>query len=370
MFDPRLIVLQPTAFCNIDCTYCYLTNRDDRRLMSPAVLDAVCSKIISRLDPNSTATLVWHAGEPTAAPIGWYEDAYRRLSCSPPLITFAMQSNGVAIDERWIELFCRTGTQVSISLDGPQPFHDSRRLTRNGKPTWHLALRGLKRLQQAGRSPSVITVLHPQGLNSGREYYEFYRDNEITDVSFSIDELEGHHTKSSFDSLDYKPLMTSFIAGIMRAAYRDGFPLHIREIERIAHILAGNTSLANEQVEPWASIVVAADGKVSTYSPEFMEVNAPSYDSFVFGNILDGDIEDFARSEAFRRTKAEIETGVAACELQCKYFAICGGGAPVNKYCESNFLSSTETNFCRLSVQASADALRSFLSDGRPAAIR
>ena len=199
MFDPRLIVLQPTAFCNIDCTYCYLTNRNDRRLMSPAVLDAVCSKIISRLDPNSTATLVWHAGEPTAAPIGWYEDAYRRLSCSPPSITFAMQSNGIAIDERWIDLFCRTGTQVSISLDGPQPFHDLRRLTRNGKPTWHLALRGLKRLQQAGRSPSVITVLHPQGLNSGREYYEFYRDNEITDVSFSIDELEGHHTKSSFE---------------------------------------------------------------------------------------------------------------------------------------------------------------------------
>lgn len=369
MFDPRLIVLQPTAFCNIDCTYCYLNNRDDRRLMSPAVLDAVCSKIINRLDPNSTATLVWHAGEPTAAPISWYEDAYRRLSCSPPSITFAMQSNGIAIDERWIELFRQTGTQVSISLDGPQRFHDSRRLTRNGKPTWHLAMRGLKRLQQAGRSPSVITVLHPQGLNNSREYYEFYRDNEITDISFSIDELEGHNTRSSFDSLDYKALITSFITEIMRAAYRDGFPLHIREIERIAHILAGNASLANEQVEPWAAIVVAADGKLSTYSPEFMEVTAPGYDNFVFGNVLDGDIEDFARNTAFRRTKAEIEIGIVACELQCKYFAVCGGGAPVNKYCESNLLSSTETNFCRLSVQASADALRSFLSDRRSAAI-
>ena len=26
----RLLVMQPTAFCNIDCLYCYLPSRDDR----------------------------------------------------------------------------------------------------------------------------------------------------------------------------------------------------------------------------------------------------------------------------------------------------------------------------------------------------
>ena len=210
--------------------------------------------------------------------------------------------DGIAIDERWIDLFRRTGTQVSISLDGPQPFHDARWLTRNGQPTWNLALRGLKLLQGAGHSPSVITVLHPQGLDSDREYYEFYRDNEITDVSFSIDEMEGHNTRSSFDSPDYKPLMASFIARIMRPRTEMICPF-IREIERIAHILAGKTSLANEQVERWASIVVAADGKVSTYSPEFMEVIAPGYDSFVFGNVLDEDLDNFVNNAAFRRAR-------------------------------------------------------------------
>ena len=367
MFDPRLIILQPTAYCNIDCTYCYLTNRNDRRLMSAEVLDAVGSKIMGRLGRDSTATLVWHAGEPTAAPIGWYEDAYPRLkSRSPASVTFAMQSNGIAIDGRWIDLFRRTGTQVSISLDGPQRFHDSRRLTRNGKPTWKLALRGLKRLQEAGLSPSVITVLHPEGLNSGREYYEFYRDNEITDINFNIDELEGFNTKSSFDSAEFKPRISSFILEIMRAAYRDEFPLRIREVERIAHILTGKVTTANEQVEPWAAIVVAADGSVSTYSPELMEAKAPDYNNFVFGHVLDGDIEDFSKGEVFGRARDEIAAGVAACKSQCRYFAVCGGGAPVNKYCELNQLSATETNFCRLSVQASADALLSFLADRRP----
>jgi hypothetical protein len=30
----RLLILQPTAFCNVDCDYCYLPNRHDRKIMS------------------------------------------------------------------------------------------------------------------------------------------------------------------------------------------------------------------------------------------------------------------------------------------------------------------------------------------------
>ena len=47
-------------------------------------------------------------------------------------------------------------------------------------------------------------------------------------------------------------------------------------------ILAGVRLGENEQVEPWASIVIAANGDVSTFSPEFMEASAPLYNDFVF----------------------------------------------------------------------------------------
>ncbi len=63
--------------------------------------------------------VVWHAGEPTAAPIQWYEHAYDRLlDVAPARTGFAMQSNGIAIDDRWIDLFRRTNTNVSLSIDG------------------------------------------------------------------------------------------------------------------------------------------------------------------------------------------------------------------------------------------------------------
>jgi uncharacterized protein len=366
MIEPRLIILQPTPYCNISCSYCYLSHRDDRRLMSPDVLQAVCDKIIGRLPRTCAPAIVWHAGEPTVAPIAWYEDAYDRLRpVAPPGTSFAMQSNGIAIDERWIDFFQKTGTHISLSIDGPQRFHDERRRTRNGKPTWALAMRGLKRLQQAGLSPKVITVLHPAGLDSPDDYFRFYLDNDITDVSFSIDEREAANISSSFAGSDYKPAISAFIAEVMRLAFVEGFPLRVREVERISQLLIGRGTQANELVEAWASIVVAADGSVSTFSPEFMEVQASAYDNFVFGNVLSDELEDFAANAAFQRSAAEVAAGVTACRDSCRYFHVCGGGSPVNKFCELGSLSATETEFCRLSTQAAADALFIFLKHSR-----
>jgi len=365
MLRPQLIVLQPTAYCNINCAYCYLGNRDDRRLMSAAVVDAIAIKLLARLPRDHAPTIVWHAGEPTAAPLRWYEAAQARLAAAAPAATqFAMQSNGIAIDERWIAWFRRSRTAVNLSIDGPQRFHDARRRTRSDGPTWMLAMRGLKRLQDAGLSPGVITVLHPEGLSRADEYYAFYRDHGITEVSFSIDEIEGANRRSSFRG-DDKELVTRFLLDLLERAFDDQMPLCIREVERIAHVLAGKQTVANELVEPWASIVVAVDGKVSTFSPEIMEVTAPQYGDFVVGNILNGDIDDFARGPDFIHLCGDVSAGIEACRSTCRYFGVCGGGSPVNKYCEQGTLAATETQFCRLTTQTAADALLSFIERHR-----
>ena len=73
VWRPRLIVLQPTPYCNINCAYCYLGHRDDRRLMAPAVIDAIRDRLFARMAPDASPRIVWHAGEPTVAPIAWYE---------------------------------------------------------------------------------------------------------------------------------------------------------------------------------------------------------------------------------------------------------------------------------------------------------
>src|SRR5205809_860381 len=74
----ELLVLQPTPFCNINCTYCYLPARTDRRRMSAAVLDATFRGVLQSRFVRNELTVVWHAGEPLALPPDWYEAAFAR----------------------------------------------------------------------------------------------------------------------------------------------------------------------------------------------------------------------------------------------------------------------------------------------------
>ena len=362
MLQPKLIVLQPTPYCNIACSYCYLHNRDDKHVMPLAIIEMIAKKILTKLPRDSVPTIVWHAGEPLAAPISWYQAAYPILqSVAPRGARFAVQTNGIAIDTCWIELFQRTGTSVSVSIDGPERFHDDRRKTRSGGPTWALSMRGLHLLQGAGMAPSVISVLSPQSLDAADEYFAFYRDHGITHVNFNIDEMEGAHHRSSFYGRDHKKRMSAFLLALLKLAYAEGFPLHIREIERVAAILAGLAPIQNEQTDAWGVIVVGARGELSTFSPEGTEVVDRRYANFVFGNVLAGGVSEANRSTAFQRAKADIATGVETCRRSCRYFGVCAGGAPVNKLTETGSLSTGETQFCRLSIQAASDALTEFL---------
>ena len=155
-----LVVLQPTTYCNIDCSYCYLTRRNERKVMSGRVLQAVENKIIAKLADPASSVVVWHGGEPTAAGLGWFENAYRIFGKSRDKgLRFALQTNGLMLDDAWLDLLRDTNTSIGLSIDGPRHIHDARRRTRSGGGTWELSVRGLRRAQARGFRPNVISVL-------------------------------------------------------------------------------------------------------------------------------------------------------------------------------------------------------------------
>ena len=158
--------------------------------------------------------------------------------------------------------------------------------------------------------------------------------------------------------------MAAFLTRLLELSYRDGFPLHLREVERIAAIVSGHGQCANEQVEAWKTLTVTADGSISTFSPEFVELRSPAQFDFRWNNVFDFSVTApvaGARQTAFTDLARDIAAGVDACRSTCRYFAVCGGGAPVNKQCELGSVAGTQTAYCRQSTQAAADALFTFL---------
>jgi uncharacterized protein len=99
------------------------------------------------------------------------------------------------------------------------------------------------------------------------------------------------------------------------------------------------------------------EGNISTFSPELLGFKNLRYGNFTWGNVHSDTWDTFPENQAFRKANSDIAAGVVKCKSSCKYFAMCGGGDPSNKLAETGTFDSTETQHCRLHVQAVADVV-------------
>jgi uncharacterized protein len=353
----ELLVVQPTTFCNIACTYCYLPERSARKRMDLRTVELLGSRVLRSGHLAAEASVVWHAGEPLVVPPGWYEDAFGILAghCPPHVrLAHAVQTNGTLIDDAWIGLLTAHQVRIGVSLDGPRPLHDARRRTRHGRGTFDRTMAGIRALQAAGVPFHVITVLSAQSLARPDELFDFYLAEGIERVCFNIEEIEGVNTASSLATPGGEASFRAFLARFVERVAAAPRAIWVREVAgAVAAILASPAeALPNHQVKPLAILTVDVDGNLSTFSPELMGAPAPEFTDFRFVNLRTGGPEALLVAPGFARAHAAIEAGVEACRRTCAWFRWCGGGAPANKFFETGSLAATETLYCRLTKQA------------------
>jgi uncharacterized protein len=357
----ELLVIQPTPFCNIDCSYCYLPNRRNTRKMSPATLEQAFDWVFSSGLVRQPFTLLWHAGEPMVMPLAFYDYAaalLARYDRDGTLVSQAFQTNATLVDAPWCELIRRLKIHIGVSVDGPAFLHDSRRRTRQGAGTLDRVLDGIRRLQEHDIPLHVITVLTADALAYPDELFDFYTANGITDVAFNIEEIEGPHTSSSLAGDHIPARFRRFLSRFLDLALSAEPPLRVREFECSAGAALGKRLDAGDRVQeskPFAIVNVSCDGSFSTYSPELLGLSSPRHDSFTLGHVATDSLASVLASRRFLALDEEIARGIEMCRQQCSYFGFCGGGPPGNKLFENGTFASTENMFCRLHTQACLD---------------
>jgi uncharacterized protein len=124
----------------------------------------------------------------------------------------------------------------------------------------------------------------------------------------------------------------------------------IREIDGLIPRIfrPDDTQMANEQVEPLAMLNIDCKGNVSSFSPELLGTKNERYHDFIVGNVHEHTLKQMLASTAMEAMVTDIRAGVEACQKECGYFSLCGGGAPVNKLSENGTFASTQTSFCNL----------------------
>jgi uncharacterized protein len=357
----ELLVIQPTPFCNIDCRYCYLPDRNSKAVIAPATLTNLFSQIFESGWVRDCLSVVWHAGEPLVLPSAFYRDAFRMIDRLKPgelTVAHSFQTNGTLIDEAWCNFFAEEHVNIGVSIDGPQRFHDRSRLTRSGRGTFEKTIAGLRLLRRHAVPFHVISVLSMDSMLAPREMFDFYVEEGVQQVCFNVEESEGDHVSESFGNKDVEVAYYRFLSEFWRlAASAPGKITFIREIEHAIRqvIRPEGVPFSNQLVEPFAIISMDWAGNISTFSPELLGLKNAEYGDFLLGNINRDALVDLPRRAGFLKMLSDIQAGVAMCRERCEYFSVCGGGEPVNKLAENGTFASAETTYCRLTKMRGTD---------------
>jgi len=357
----ELLVVQPTPFCNIDCRYCYLPDRNSKAVVARETLSNLFSQVFASDWVGECLSVVWHAGEPMVVPIAFYRDAFQMIDRLKPrnlTVTHSFQTNGTLIDEAWCAFFADHHVNLGVSIDGPRQFHDRNRLTRSGRGTFDRTVAGIRLLRQREVPFHVISVLSAASMTAPQDMFDFYVEERIDQVCFNVEESEGDHVSRSFAQIGVEAAYYRFLSEFWRLSV--AAPSKIRFIREIEHaiqqvIRPADAPFINQLVEPFAIISMDWAGNISTFSPELLGLKNPAYEDFLLGNINRDALVDLPRGANFARLLADIRAGVEMCRERCEYFSVCGGGEPVNKLAENGSFASAETTYCRLTKMQATD---------------
>jgi uncharacterized protein len=357
-----IVVVQPTPFCNINCTYCYLPERTDKTVMQQSTVRMLFEQLFASNWASGELTVIWHAGEPLVVPLAFYECAFQTIAALCPdsvRVRHSMQTNGMLLSTDWCDLFKRWHVGVGVSIDGPRRLNDAHRLTRTGRSTFDQTLAGIRLLRRESVPFHVISVLSQASMDAPQELLDFYVAEGIEDVCFNVEESEGAHVSDLLVGDEPQRRFRVFLSTFWQLARQGDKIRFIREIDGMLPRVfrPEGERVRNVQVEPFSMLNVDCNGNVSTFSPELLGLKNAKYDDFVIGNINAASLEAMRRSPAMRAMSCDIAAGVELCRRSCEYFSVCGGGAPVNKLFENGSFESARTSFCDLTQKVPIDLI-------------
>jgi uncharacterized protein len=356
------VVLQPTPFCNINCSYCYLPQRNVKTVMEQRTITALFEKVFASGWASDHLTVIWHAGEPLVLPTSFYQTAFETIDALRPAslqIRHAIQTNGLLITPEWCTFLKEWQVGVGVSLDGPRRIHDAHRVTRSGRGTFDKVIAGIRLLRREGVPFHVISVLTAESMDAPEEMLDFYLSEEIEDICFNVEESEGDHVSALFAGSNVQNRFRNFLDRFWTLSRQTPKIRFIREIDGMVPRVfrPDGAPIVNAQVEPFGMVNVDCHGNVSSFSPELLGYKNAEYNDFIIGNINEDTLDDMRRSASMMAMSRDIGAGVEACRQECEYFSVCGGGAPVNKLTENGSFCSSRTSFCSLVQMVPTDLI-------------
>jgi uncharacterized protein len=296
-----MLLIKPFLGCNLDCKYCY--ERNYRHKYKPKA-DYNLDLVLTRMEEFKDLEMALHGGEPLAMPKKEVERIFAKMYELKG--KSAIQTNGIFIDEDYIQMFKRYKTDVGISFDGPGELSEFR-----GPKTYNLD-KTIERLVKEGINTSVIMVISKSNAGTDerlKKLKEYLLELEKLKVNGRLNPCMG----APDEELDEKRLIEVYLDLARFCLERN---LRWSPFEDIVHGLQGKPRVCTfSGCDPFATpsaVVVLGDGSLTNC----MRTNQE-------GILLRAPVTMYTRDEILTETPQEF----GGCK-GCKYWTACRGGCP------------------------------------------
>jgi uncharacterized protein len=331
---PSGVYLNPTERCNLNCTYCYLPDkqRSGGQHMSEDRLIGALGKLRdyfrSVMPEGRTPRAIFHGAEPLMNKAA----VFAAIEAFGDDFAFGIQTNGTLLDREAVDFLTSRNVSIGLSLDGPGAgITDATRLTWGGKSVHDKVLKAMDALRGYG-SWSVITTCTTENLAHLTRMVELFHAHEVPTCMLNTLRctLPGARGVKPADADMGKALFAALDR--THALYRaTGRKLVVANFANILlAILAPTARRLMCDVSPCgggrAFFALAADGSLYPCS-EF--IGLPRFNG---GNLFDeGGVNAALASGAFRTVTARDVDTFAPCD-DCAIRHFCGSPCPAEAH--------------------------------------
>lgn len=336
------VILKVSERCNIACTYCYFffmgdeSYKDNPALIQQSTVEqlaAFINEAVLKYDIKNVSVIL-HGGEPLMLKPDRMRELLATLSATSGTapVNFSLQTNGMLINDEWIDLFEEYQVHVGISLDGPEKFNDIGRIDKKGGGSYRETRRGINLLQEAARagriaSPGVLWVLNPDF--PATEIFQHF----VHEIGFrNMDILLPDANWDSFDttqSARYRHYVDELFDLYQKNTVSG---VRIRFFDQIIAAIAASAEFRTRHARNQSdrNIVLTISSKGDLAPDDILRSSDPLMMRLGL-NVGDSQLQDYLLHPTTAALNALAHQAPASC-ADCEWKNICHGGALYHRY--------------------------------------
>ena len=329
------IMLKPaSSLCNMRCGYCFYSDvaasrqKASHGIMSRETAAAVIHNTFKVMTKGDHVTFSFQGGEPSLAGLDFFEFFVGEVKkAAPPnvRVRYALQTNGLAVDEDWCRFYKENKFLLGLSLDGSAALHNGNRVDGGGKGTFNRVMKAKGLFDRLGVEYNILCVLSSQNARRAQGIWDFFVREKIKYIQFipCIEPLtnpEGSQDALTADKfyLFYSTLYPIWKRGLEKGSASQNL-IRVQLFEDlISLLLHGQRVTCGLSGGCTPQIIVEADGSV--YPCDFYVL-----DEYKIGDLAAHDLQQVFEAVIKSDFIKKSPETPAQCE-NCTHYRWCRGG--------------------------------------------